>query len=97
MGTPIERRRCRMQFRRFGGIQGAIMDQGPTLTSPTSSAATPQTEPEVLAGISSGEGQPAEFDFTVGERITLSNLMMVGGAAVLGLVASLGLSRYLNR
>ncbi|HZK89902.1 MAG TPA: hypothetical protein VFC56_07130 [Stellaceae bacterium] len=72
------------------------MNDAPT-TPPTSTAATRRTEPEVLAGISSGEGQPAGYDFTAPPGVAPRSLVTFGAAALLGLVASFGVSRYLNR
>jgi hypothetical protein len=63
----------------------------------TSSAASRATEPEVVAGISSGEGQPAAFSFDSTASLSLPRLMLLGGAMVLGLAASRGLSRWLGR
>ena len=66
-------------------------------TPRTSTATTPQTEPEVLAGIESGEGQPREYDFTVSERAGLPGLVVLGAAGLLGFAASFGVSRYWHR
>jgi hypothetical protein len=72
----------------------AMNDISPT---PTGTAATPTTEPEIVAGISSAEGQPAAFAFEAGADNDLRGLMLCGAAAVLGLVAGARLSRRHRR
>lgn len=74
-----------------------LMSDLQTATTPTSTAATRRTEPDIVAGISSGEGQPATYDFSLDQGVPLSNLMLVGGAAAVGFVASFALTRYLRR
>jgi hypothetical protein len=68
-----------------------ISDVNPA--APTSTAATPTTEPEIIAGIASAEGQPATLSFTAGGPAPLPGLLLVGTAAVFGLVAGIGLCR----
>lgn len=62
-----------------------------TPAAPTSVATTRRTEPEVVAGISSGEGQPAGYAFESAPAIYLSGLLLCGAAAVVGLAAGFGL------
>jgi hypothetical protein len=72
------------------------MDQQATEIPPTSTAATSETEPEVVAGISSGEGSPDQplsfrargIDIPYGRMI-----MLLAGGLALGY----GLSRWLWR
>jgi hypothetical protein len=62
---------------------------------PTSDAATRKTEPEIVAGISSAEGQPVAFEFESAAANSLRpRLMMCGAAAVLGLVAGVRICRF---
>jgi hypothetical protein len=63
----------------------------------TSSAATRRTEPEVVAGIASGEGQPAGYAFNTSPRPATQLLVTVGAAMVLGIAAGLGLGRCFGR
>ena len=71
------------------------MDQHTELP-PTSTAATSETEPEVVAGIASGEGNPSlplsfragGFDVPYGRLI-----MLLGGGLALGW----GISRWIMR
>lgn len=72
------------------------MDQDVTLAEPTSSAATRQTEPEVVAGIASGDippGVPTDIRSGGPARWSLGSvaLILVGGAAV-----GYGLNRWLR-
>ena len=71
------------------------MDQ-PIAEAPTSTAATRETEPEVVAGISSGEGNPSlPLFFRVGGLN-----VPYGRIAVLlagGLALGFGLSRWITR
>ena len=72
------------------------MDQPIAEATPTSTAATSQTEPEVVAGISSAEGNPAlPLSFRVGGLdIPYGRLaMLLAGGIALGY----GLSRWLTR
>jgi hypothetical protein len=72
------------------------MDQHATEFPPTSTAATGETEPEVVAGISSGEGSPDQplsfrargIDMPYGRTIML---------LASGLALGYGLSRWLWR
>ena len=59
--------------------------------APTSAATTRMTEPEIVAGISSGEGQPAGYAFESPPAINLSGLLLCGAAAAFGLAAGFGL------
>lgn len=54
---------------------------------PTSSAATRETEPEVVAAISSGEGNP---DLPTAFRIGTLEISWAGVAFVLGAAAAIG-------
>ena len=63
----------------------------------TSTATTRQSEPEVVAGIMSGEGQPVVYSYnTQAGRGIDARLAFVGAAAVLGVAAGMGLLRSLN-
>jgi hypothetical protein len=62
-----------------------------TPAAPTSAATTRRTEPEVVAGISSGEGQAAGYAFESVPATRLSGLLVCGAAAVFGLAAGFGL------
>jgi hypothetical protein len=66
-------------------------------TPRTSTATTGQTEPDVLAGIESGEGQPREYGFIVGDEPNYRGLWVLGAAAALGLIASFGISHRWRR
>jgi hypothetical protein len=59
-------------------------------SAPTSVATTRRTEPEVVAGITSSEGQPAGYDFDSTPARDLRPLWMVGAAMAFGLVVGLG-------
>ena len=73
------------------------MQTGTTTTTapPTSLATTRATEPEVLAGIESGKGQPVRYSFDVTPRSDSRSWMIFGAAAAMGLVTALlgGLGR----
>ena len=72
------------------------MDQHATEIPPTSTAATSETEPEVVAGISSGEGSPDQpLSFRVGGRDMPygRTIMLLAGGLALGY----GLRRWLWR
>ncbi|MBV8777961.1 MAG: hypothetical protein JO258_12275 [Alphaproteobacteria bacterium] len=60
---------------------------------PTSAAATRRTEPEIVAGISSGEGQPAGFAYDSGGAAASPALILFGAAMAAGLLAGFGLFR----
>ena len=62
-------------------------------SAPTSIASTRRTEPEIVAGITSGEGQPAAYEFDSTPTIALRPLVTLGVLAALGLVAGLGSAR----
>ena len=55
----------------------------------TSLATTRQTEPEVLAGISSGEGQPAGYAFDCTPAFDSRPLLVFGAVALSGLIVAL--------
>ena len=57
--------------------------------APTSEATTRGTEPEVVAGIASGEGQPAAYAFDSTPPADMRPLVMIGAAALFGLVVGL--------
>ena len=72
------------------------MDQQTAETPPTSTAATAETEPEVVAGISSAEGNPSlPLSFRIGgiEFPVARTAMLLAGGLALGY----GLSRLLWR
>jgi len=71
------------------------MDQEITELPPTSNAATTETEPEVVAAISSAEGSPSlPLSFRVGGiEIPYGRTMLLAGGLALGY----GLSRLLWR
>jgi hypothetical protein len=72
------------------------MDQQTADMPPTSTAATRETEPEVVAGISSAEGNPSlPLSFRIGGlNIPYARLaMLLGGGLALGY----GLSRWFVR
>ena len=72
------------------------MDQPIAEAPPTSTAATRETEPEVVAGISSGEGSPSlPLSFRVsGLDVPYGRLaMLLAGGLALGY----GLSRWMTR
>ena len=72
------------------------MDQPIAEAPPTSTAATRETEPEVVAGISSGEGNPnLPLSFRVaGLNVPYGRLaMLLAGGLALGY----GLSRWMTR
>jgi len=72
------------------------MDQQTAETPPTSTAATAETEPEVVAGISSAEGNPSlPLSFRIGGlEIPYGRLvMLLGGGLALGYC----LSRWMIR
>lgn len=72
------------------------MDQEITAMPPTSNAATKETEPEVVAAISSGEGSPNQpMSFRVGgiEIPYGRTMLLLAGGLALGY----GLSRWLWR
>jgi hypothetical protein len=72
------------------------MDQHATEIPPTSTAATCETEPEVVAGISSGEGspdQPLSFQVRGRDMPYGRTIMLLAGGLALGY----GLSRWLWR
>jgi hypothetical protein len=54
--------------------------------TPTSAATTEATEPEVMAGITSGEGQPVSYQFEAAAPAQMPrNLILVGAAGLVGL------------
>jgi len=62
-------------------------DMNDISTAPTSTATTRNTEPEIVAGISSAEGQPALYEFKNVPAINLTpRLAMIGAAAVFGML-----------
>jgi hypothetical protein len=72
------------------------MDQEITQLPPTSNAATKETEPEVVAAISSGEGSPNQpMSFRIGgvEIPYGRTVMLLAGGLALGY----GLSRWMWR
>ena len=72
------------------------MDQPIAEAPPTSTAATMETEPEVVAGISSAEGNPSlPLSFRVGGlNVPYGRLaMLLAGGLALGY----GLSRWMTR
>ena len=56
--------------------------------APTSTATTPETEPEVVAGIMSGEGQPYVPASHPRHRATGNWPLILGGGVMLGLLAA---------
>ncbi|HTW51827.1 MAG TPA: hypothetical protein VME45_08040 [Stellaceae bacterium] len=56
---------------------------------PTSQATTEQTEPEVVAGITSAEGQPETYKFDATPPVDLRLWSMLGGAALFGFFVGL--------
>jgi len=53
--------------------------------APTSAATTGATEPEVIAGIVSGEGQPVGYDFEATSPMRVPRgLLLAGTAGLLG-------------
>jgi hypothetical protein len=71
------------------GITGPDDEMTDTSNQPTSSAADPEAELEILAGISSAEGQPDARKFANGAINPVPGLMVCGAVAVLGLAAGL--------
>ncbi|HEX5318039.1 MAG TPA: hypothetical protein VFW46_02715 [Stellaceae bacterium] len=64
---------------------------------PTSTATTRNSEPEIVAGISSAEGRPPTYNYVVRSGGSFeTRVAMVGAAGVLGLVAGIGLLRCLR-
>jgi hypothetical protein len=96
-------RRCRANdntsraFALKDGSPGELtMDQPITDVAPTSTAATSETEPEIVAGISSAEGgpdQPTSFHIAGIEFPYARTVMLLAGGLALGY----GLSRLLWR
>ena len=84
-------------FASMDGSPGEFtMDQPITEVAPTSTAATSETEPEIVAGISSAEGgpdQPTSFHIGGIEFPYGRTVMLVAGGLALGY----GLSRLLWR
>jgi hypothetical protein len=72
------------------------MDDTTILPTPTSNAATRETEPEVVAGISSSEGNPdLPLSFRAsGPRFGWGGWLLVLGA---GLAVGYGVSRWMQR
>jgi hypothetical protein len=62
----------------------------------TSMATTGDTEPEIVAGITSGEGQPERYVFDSTPQVALGPLWRFGAVAAAGLVVALigGLGRH---
>jgi hypothetical protein len=66
-------------------------------SAPTSEATTEMTEPEVLAAIASGEGQPRGYQFDSTPATDLRPLALFGAAALFGLLVGLGWTRGRRR
>ncbi|MFZ2006507.1 MAG: hypothetical protein WB697_02905 [Stellaceae bacterium] len=60
--------------------------------APTSEATTQQTEPEVIAGIASAEGQPETYDFDATPPADRRGWTLLGGVALLGFVVGLDMT-----
>ena len=58
----------------------------------TSEATTQQTEPEIVAGIASGEGQPQTYDIDATPPADLRRWTLLGGAALFGFVVGLDMT-----
>jgi hypothetical protein len=72
---------------RLAGSNGVIaMKDDIAIIEPTSTATTGQTEPEVVAGISSAEGGPdQQLSFSMGGGLGTGRvLLMLGGGVALG-------------
>jgi hypothetical protein len=78
---------------------------------PTTTATTPATEPEVIAGVSSAEGQPAEaqpaegrsaeghpaaLELAAGGPSYIRPGLLLLGGALLGAAAVVGLTRFIR-
>lgn len=65
-----------------------------TRESPTSEATTQQTEPEVVAGIASSQGQPETYEFEVASAADLRSWTLLGGAALFGFFVGLDMMAH---